>query len=147
MDDFQKYSRLTTTATVCSKCFQEPNVYIKMDLKPDFLYHYFAVFSHWTDVCQQPRSKLSEIVLLESKECFFGCLLYLKWRGTRVFLKQEKKSIKILPYIFTLLYKAKQHKKDTSHNIKCFVTNCVHKTYSKSWAITVDGQELHGCYS
>lgn len=50
MDDFQKYSRLTTAATVCPKRFQEPNVYIKIDLKPDFLSYYFSASSHWTEV-------------------------------------------------------------------------------------------------
>lgn len=45
MDDFQKYSRLSTVATACPKYSQVPNVSIKMDLKHDFF------ISHWIEIC------------------------------------------------------------------------------------------------
>lgn len=38
MDDFQKYSRLSTVATACPKYSQVPNASIKTDFKHDFLY-------------------------------------------------------------------------------------------------------------
>lgn len=94
MEGFQKYFRSKTAATLCPKCFQEPNVCVKMDFKLDFLSCYFPVFSHWTEVCQWPPSKVSEIVLLKTKVCFLEYLLYLTWRGTHVFFKTGKNTIK-----------------------------------------------------
>lgn len=141
MDDFQKYSRLSTVATARPKYSRVPNVskkwiwsmtfYIPLDR--DELVTSFKTFRR---VRFADLNTFNNFRFWVTSKCCFEHLQYLKLRGTHVFLKQEKTISKIPPYAFPFPWEAKHQHKDISHNIKWIVMNCAHKTCCKSWTTT-----------
>lgn len=127
-----KNSRLTTAVTVAPKSFQEPNVYIKIDVYPNFI----PVFPSSLPVVRGLLVTSFRMVRNNSTTKEHSVLLSMpslpQTKNSQLFLNRKKISIQILPYIFTFQKDTKQHEGEISHN-----TEWITETYSRPWAVLV----------
>lgn len=136
MDDFQKYSRLSTVATACPKYSQVPNVSIKMDLNMTF---YIPL--DWDLLVTSFKTFRNCIAGEHDVLLWIHSILQMK-RNTCIFKAGKKKSVK-----FPLTHLPFHGKQSNSTKTLVTISNALLWTVltrhvAKSWTTTVGGQSF-----